>query len=63
MFGQRWRQQLALRDRLQGTIISNDPPYDTERLYDGLRLAHALIKRGGDVCVFLMGDAVSSAEA
>jgi len=44
-------------------IIINDPPYGTERLYNGLRLAHALLKREAEVTVFLMGDAVSSAKA
>jgi len=43
-------------------IIINDPPYGTERLYNGLRLAHALIKREDEVTVFLMGDAVSGAK-
>ncbi|MCC5860211.1 MAG: DsrE family protein [Ectothiorhodospiraceae bacterium] len=43
-------------------IIINDPPYGTERLYNGLRLAHALMKRDHDVTVFLMGDAVSAAK-
>ena len=42
-------------------IIINDPPYGTEKLYNGLRLAHALMKQGGDVTVFLLGDAVASA--
>lgn len=42
-------------------IIINDPPYGTERLYNGLRLAHALIKREGEVSVFLLGDAVAGA--
>lgn len=44
-------------------IIINDPPYGTERLYNGLRLAHALIKHESQVTVFLMGDAVSGAKA
>ncbi|NOG31479.1 hypothetical protein HLB35_06290 [Halomonas sp. TBZ9] len=44
-------------------IIVNDPPYGTERLYNGLRLAHALIKQETDVTVFLMGDAVSGAKS
>jgi len=44
-------------------IIINDPPYGTERLYNGLRLAHALLRREADVTVFLMGDAVTSAKA
>ena len=44
-------------------IIINDPPYGTERLYNGLRLAHALIKNSHDVTIFLMADAVSAAKA
>lgn len=44
-------------------ILINDPPYGTERLYNGLRLAHALLKRNSEVTVFLMGDAVSGAKA
>ncbi len=43
-------------------IIINDPPYGTERLYNGLRLAHTLIKRENEVTVFLMGDAVAGAK-
>lgn len=42
-------------------IIINDPPYGTERLYNGLRLANALIRHQSDVTVFLMADAVSGA--
>jgi uncharacterized protein involved in oxidation of intracellular sulfur len=44
-------------------FIINDPPYGTERLYNGLRLAHSLIKNGHEVIVFLMADAVISAKA
>lgn len=44
-------------------FIFNDPPYGTERLYNGLRLAHALIKSGHEVIVFLMADAVISAKS
>lgn len=47
---------------MQTLIIINDPPYGTERLYNGLRLAHTLIKREASVTVFLMGDAVSGAK-
>ncbi len=47
---------------MSSLIIINDPPYGTERLYNGLRLAHALIKREFEVTVFLMGDAVSGAK-
>ena len=44
-------------------FILNDPPYGTERAYNALRLAHALIKAGPDdeVTVFLMADAVAAA--
>lgn len=43
-------------------LILNDPPYGTERTYNGLRLAVALAKREGHVVkVFLIGDAASSA--
>lgn len=48
---------------MKALIIINDPPYGTERLYNGLRLAHALIKNDHDVTVFLMADAVSAAKA
>lgn len=44
-------------------FILNDPPYGTERSYNGLRLAGALSKREGQqVKVFLMGDAASCAK-
>jgi len=43
-------------------IIINDPPYGTEKLYNGLRLAHALIKKDHEVVVFLMADAVIGAK-
>ena len=43
-------------------IIINDPPYGTERLYNGLRLAHALSNQEHDVVVFLMSDAVVAAK-
>ena len=44
-------------------LILNDPPYGTERSYNGLRLAMALKKETPDttVNVFLIGDAVSCA--
>ncbi|MHA1965453.1 MAG: DsrE/DsrF/TusD sulfur relay family protein [Candidatus Thorarchaeota archaeon] len=44
-------------------IILNDPPYGTERSYNGLRLTMSLRKDYPDlkVNVFLMGDAVSCA--
>lgn len=44
-------------------FILNDPPYGTERSYNGLRLAGALAKREGEqVRVFLLGDAASCAK-
>ena len=45
-------------------VVLNDPPYGTERSYNGLRLAMSLAKRDGvDLRVFLMGDAVGCAVA
>ena len=47
---------------MQYLIILNDPPYGTERSYNGLRLANSLAKTEGTaVSVFLMGDAASCA--
>ena len=44
-------------------FILNDPPYGTERSYNGLRLAGALAKRDGEeVRVFLLGDAATCAK-
>ena len=44
-------------------FILNDPPYGTERTYNGLRLATSLAKRDDTaVRVFLMGDAVGCAK-
>lgn len=43
-------------------IVLNDPPYGSERSYNGLRLAGSLVKRAGEnVRVFLMGDAAACA--
>lgn len=45
-------------------VVLNDPPYGTERTYNGLRLATSLAKRGGaNLRVFLMGDAAACAKA
>lgn len=45
-------------------LLLNDPPYGTERSYNGFRLACSLAKRESvDVRVFLMGDAVGCALA
>lgn len=50
---------------MQYLFILNDPPYGTERCYDGLRLAHAVVKKDPsiEVIVFLMADAVVAAKA
>ncbi len=41
-------------------MILNDPPYGTERSYNGLRLAGSIVTKheADEVTVFLMGDAV-----
>jgi uncharacterized protein involved in oxidation of intracellular sulfur len=46
-------------------VIINDPPYGTERVYNALRLAHALLKMEPqtEVTLFLMADAVLAAKA
>ena len=45
-------------------IIMSDPPYGTERTYNGMRLANTLIQReGADVKIFLVSDAVFAAKA
>ncbi len=44
--------------------ILNDPPYGSERSYNGLRLADTLARREGvELKVFLFGDAVGCALA
>ena len=49
---------------MNALLVLNDPPYGTERSYNGLRLAGALAKREErDVRVFLIGDAVGCAVA
>jgi uncharacterized protein involved in oxidation of intracellular sulfur len=50
---------------MQYLILLNDPPYGTERSFNGLRMAHALAKNDPDasVTVFLMADAVLCAKA
>lgn len=47
-------------------FILNDPPYGTERSYNGLRMAREMLKdpqTAGEVKVFLVGDAASCARA
>lgn len=51
------------RNNQKTLIILNDPPYGTERSWNGLRLAISLASREGDeVRLFLLGDAVSCAK-
>ncbi len=45
-------------------VVLNDPPYGTERSYNGLRLAGSLARReDNQVQVFLIGDAATCAKA
>ena len=46
-------------------MILNDPPYGTERTYNGLRLALNLLQKaeGFGLTVFLLGDAASAGKA
>lgn len=44
-------------------LIFNDPPYGSERSYNGLRLAKALAGKGAKVTLFLVADAVFCAKA
>ncbi len=48
---------------MNALFILNDPPYGTERVYNGLRLAHALLGNDpqAEITVFLMADAVVGA--
>ncbi|OOY44192.1 hypothetical protein BOV91_02035 [Solemya velum gill symbiont] len=44
-------------------IFLNDPPYGTERSYNGLRLAKSLLGKDENVTLFLLADAVFCAKA
>ena len=50
---------------MKSLFIINDPPYGTERVYNALRLVHALVKRepSMQVPIFLMADAVLAGKA
>jgi uncharacterized protein involved in oxidation of intracellular sulfur len=50
---------------MKALFIINDPPYGTERVYNALRLAQALLKKepSAQIIVFLMADAVLAAKA
>jgi uncharacterized protein involved in oxidation of intracellular sulfur len=49
---------------MKSLFIVTDPPYGTERIYNALRLTHALAKKepAAEVTVFLMADAVLAAK-
>src|SRR3989304_1474989 len=61
-----WGNSLSYwRVAMKYLFILNDPPYGTERSYNGIRLARELLKApeaGNEVKVFLMGDAASCAK-
>jgi uncharacterized protein involved in oxidation of intracellular sulfur len=48
---------------MKALFILNDPPYGSERCYNALRLAHALLKNdpAAEVMIFLMADSVIAA--
>lgn len=50
---------------MKALFILNDPPYGTERVYNALRLAQALLKKEPltELTLFLMADAVAAAKA
>ena len=49
---------------MQAVFILNDPPYGSERSYNGLRLAATLAKQDSNcsITIFLMANAVSCAK-
>lgn len=50
---------------MKALFILNDPPYGSERCYNALRLANALLKKDPEsaIAVFLMADSVIAAKA
>jgi len=49
---------------MKALFIINDPPYGTERVYNILRLAQALLKKQpAQVSIFLLADAVLAAKS
>ncbi len=50
---------------MKALFILNDPPYGSERCYNALRLARALLKRDPncEVSIFLTADAVIAAKS
>ena len=58
------REYCIVDGKMKILLIINDPPYGTERCFNALRLALALLKEEGEpeVSVFLMADAVLAAK-
>ena len=54
-----------LGETMKFLFILNDPPYGTERTYNGLRLAMNLLAKteGADLSIFLLGDAASASKS
>jgi uncharacterized protein involved in oxidation of intracellular sulfur len=51
-------------EQMRYLMVLNDPPYGTERSYNGIRLAASLLKEEGtEVDVFLLADAAFCAKA
>ncbi len=50
---------------MRALFIINGPPYGSERVYNALRVAHALVKKdpATEIAIFLMADAVLAAKA
>jgi len=50
---------------MKGLFIINDPPCGTERVYNALRLSHALLKKEPPITItiFLIADSVAAAKA
>ena len=50
---------------MQTLLILNDAPYGSERTYNGVRLALAMLKvdPAAEITLFLLGDAVGAAKA
>lgn len=49
---------------MRSLILLNDGPYGSERCYNALRVAHALLRQeGSQLTLFLIADAVSAARS
>jgi uncharacterized protein involved in oxidation of intracellular sulfur len=50
---------------MKALFVLNDPPYGSERCYNALRLAHAMLKSDPEtqITIFLMADSVAAGKA